>query len=376
MDLRALTRPEAALADAVPFAVGGLALTDPQVKAVLLLSLAGVLLSVYGRLLDAVVGVDVDRINPARQRSPLVQGRVAPGWVAGWAVLTGLAVAAGGWLWAASLPARIGFVALVGLRAWLTLSRRRTWRGTRRGTRGGPPLPSLLVAATVAGGLPLGVAAAGGKAGVGVLVLTAGFGLAALVTDWTVDDLRNLPTDRVCGGRTPALATGVYLRRPRGFVFSRRYAAIVLTAQIGLVVAVSATGGLALAAGPAGAALAPAGPGGPVAVAPVTPGTAGGHASLAGRGLAAAAAVLAALVATAGLVRLIRSGAPGLDPIRSPRPHGGGFVLANLLACQLASVAWLLTEPAGLPLWALLPAVGGWVVGLPLRLQAGRAGSG
>lgn len=281
-------------------------------------------------------------------------------------------MAGGGWLWAASLPARIGFVALVGLRAWLSLSRRRT--------RGGPPLPCLLiaatVAATVAGGLPLGVAAAGGEVGVGVLVLTAGFGLAALVTDWTVDDLRDLPTDRVCGRRTPALATGVYLRRPRGFVFPRRYAAIVLTAQIGIVVAVSATGGLALAADPAGAAMVPAVPGRLIAVAPVTPGPPGGHASLAGRGIAAAAAVLAALVATAGLVRLIRSGAPGLDPIRSPRPHGGGFVLANLLACQLASVAWLLTEPAGMPLWALMPAVGGWVVGLPLRLQVGRAGSG
>jgi hypothetical protein len=82
--------------------------------------------------------------------------------------------------------------------------------------------------------------------------------------------------------------------------------------------------------------------------------------------VAAAAAVAAGLAAVVGLVRLIRSGAPGLDPIRSPRPHGGGFVRLNLLACHLASVAWLLAQPAGLPLWGLLPAVGGWSLGLAL----------
>ncbi|KQC35331.1 MULTISPECIES: UbiA family prenyltransferase [unclassified Frankia] len=368
VDVWALTRPGTALADAVPFAAGGLAAADPRVGAVLLLVLAGVLVSVFGRLLDAVAGLDADRINPVRRDSPLVQGRLAPGWVAGWAALAGAAVVGGGWLWAASLPARIGFVAVIGLRAWLALSR---WR-----VGGGPSLRRLLAAATLAGGLPLGVAATGGDVGVGAGVLTAGFGLATIVAGWTVADLRDLPTDRVCGRRTPALATGVHLRRPRGFVLPRRYVAIVLTAQVGIVAVVSVASGLALTADADGAATLPAVPRGPAAVAPVTPGPPGGHVSLAGRGLAAAAAVLAALVATAGLIRLVRSGAPGLDPIRSPRPRGGGFVLANLLACQLASVAWLLTEPAGLPLWALLPALGGWAVGLPLRLLAERDGVG
>ncbi|EIV93043.1 UbiA family prenyltransferase [Frankia sp. QA3] len=362
VDVRALTRPGTALADAVPFAVGGLALPDPRVGAVLLLTLAGALLSVYGRLLDAVAGLDADRINPARRDSPLVQDRVAPGWVAGWAVLAGAAVVGGGWLWAACLPARLGFVAAVGLRAWLALA--------RRPARGVPSLRCLLVAATVAGGLPLGVVAAGGEVGSGVLLLTAGFGLAMIVAGLAVADLRDLPTDRVAGRRTPALATGVRLRRPRGFVFPRRYVAIVLTAQVGIVAVVSAASGLALAADADGVAVVPAVPGSSAASVP--PGPPGGQASLAGRGLAAAAAVVAALVATAGLVRLIRSGAPGLDPIRSPRSRGGGFVLVNLLACQLASVAWLLTEPAGLPLWALVPALGGWAVGLPLRLLTGR----
>ncbi|WP_055750930.1 UbiA family prenyltransferase [Frankia sp. AvcI1] len=376
-DVRALTRPGTALADAVPFAAGGLAVADPRVGAVLLLVLAGVLVSVCGRLLDAVAGLDADRINPVRRDGPLVQGRVAPGWATGWAVLAGTAVVGGGWLWAASLPARIGFVALIGLRAWLALSRGRS--------RFGPPLRRPLVAATLAGGLPLGVAATGGEVGVGAGVLTAGFGLAVIVAGWTVTDLRDLPIDRVCGRRTPALATGVHLRRPRGFVFPRRYVAIVLTAQVGIVAVVSTVGGLALAADAAADAaadvdgaptLSAAVPRGPAALAPVTPGPSDGHVCLAGRGLAAAAAVLAALVATAGLIRLVRSGAPGLDPIRSPRPRGGGFVLANLLACQLASVAWLLTEPSGLPLWALLPALGGWAVGLPVRLLAERNGGG
>ncbi len=366
-DVRALTRPGTALADAVPFAAGGLAVA-PRVGTVLLLVLAGALVSVSGRLLDAVAGLDADRINPACRDSPLVQGRIAPGWLIAWAVLAATAVVGGGWLWAASLPARIGFAAVTGLRAWLALSRRRA--------RVGPPLRRPLVAATLAGGLPLGVAATGGEVGVGAGVLTAGFGLAMIVAGWTLADLRDLPTDRVCGRRTPALATGVHLRRPRGFVFPRRYVAIVVTAQVGIVAIVSVASGLALAADADGAATLPAVPHGAAAVAPVTPGPPGGHVSLAGRGLAAAAAVLAALVATAGLIRLVRSGAPGLDPIRSPRPRGGGFALANLLACQLASVAWLLTEPAGLPLWALLPALGGWTVGLPLRLLAERDGEG
>ncbi|MCM3926009.1 4-hydroxybenzoate polyprenyltransferase, partial [Frankia sp. AiPs1] len=233
---------------------------------------------------------------------------------------------------------------------------------------------------------PLGVAATGGEVGVGAGALTAGFGLAMIVAGWTVADLRDLPTDRVCGRRTPALAAGVHLRRPRGFVFSRRYVAIVLTAQVGIVAVVSLASGLALAdadGAAAGLLAVPRGPAAlaPLTLAPLTPGplTPGpvmagppaGQISLAGRGLAAAAAVLAALIATAGLIRLIRSGAPGLDPIRSPRPRGGGFVLANLLACQLASIAWLLTGPTGLPLWALLSALGGWAVGPPLRLLGG-----
>jgi 4-hydroxybenzoate polyprenyltransferase len=367
-DVRALTRPGSALADAVPFAAGGLAVAAPRVGAVLLLVVAGVLVSVFGRLLDAVAGLDADRINPLRRDSPLVQGRLAPGWPAGWAVLAGTAVVGGGWLWAATLPARIGFVAVIVLRAWLALSRGLAL--SRRRARVGPPLPHLLAAATLAGGLPLGVAAAGGEVGAGAGALTAGFGLAMIVAGWTVADLRDLPTDRVCGRRTPALTTGVHLRRPRGFVFSRRYVAIVLTAQVGIVAVVSVASGLALADAD-GAAMLPAGPRGPGALAPVTPGPPVGQVCAAGRGLAAAAAVLAALIATAGLVRLVRSGAPGLDPIRSPRPRGGGFVLANLLACQLASIAWLLTESAGLPLWALLPALGGWAVGLPSLLLAG-----
>lgn len=361
-DARALSRPAAALADAVPYAVGGLASANPQVEAVLLLTLAGALVAVSGRLLDAVAGLDADRINPARRGSPLVQGRVTPGLVAGWAVLAGLAVAGGGWWWAASLPARLGFVAVVGLRAWLAVSRRRE--------RGGLVLRSLLLAATVAGGLPLGVAAAGGEVGVGAGVLAAGFGLAVIVAGWTVVDLRDLPIDRVCGRRTLALAAGVHLRRPRGFVFPRRYVAIVFCAQVGIVAAVSAASGLALttergitmaAAGPRSTAVAGA-------VTPGSPGSPGDRVPLAGRALAAPAAVLVALVATAGVARLIRSGAPNLDPIRSPRPRGGGFVLGNLLACQLVSVAWLLTGPAGLPLWALVPAAGGWAVGLPVHV--------
>ncbi|MCL9797856.1 4-hydroxybenzoate polyprenyltransferase, partial [Frankia sp. AgKG'84/4] len=120
-----LARPGAALADAVPFAVGGLAVAHPRLGPVLVLGLAGMALAAAGRLLDAVTCLGVDRINPARRDSPLVRGEIGRGPVTALAVLVALAVAGGGLLAAPTLASRLGFVVIVGLRAVLAWLRGR-----------------------------------------------------------------------------------------------------------------------------------------------------------------------------------------------------------------------------------------------------------
>ncbi|MCL9760420.1 4-hydroxybenzoate polyprenyltransferase [Frankia sp. AiPa1] len=328
----ALTRPGMALADSVPFAAGGLAVARPQAATVLLLALGGALLSVHGRLLDALGGLAADRINPVRRASPLVRGRVRPVTVSVAAGLAGFAVAFAALLAAPSIGGGLGFALLVAVRTG--------WAGLRR-VAGAPAVAHWLAGAVVsllvpAAGVPLGVLAAGGRPGVGAFALAAGFALGAAVTDATVGGLRDLPIDRVTGRLSAALATGVRLRRPRGFDFPSRYVAVVCAAQAGLLLAVSLVVVLGLVDDPG--------------LPPV------------GHGVAACAALTAALVAAIGLVHLLRSGAPGLDPIRSPSPHGGGFAVVNLLACHLAAVAWLLTSPGDRPWWTSAPVMAGWVL--------------
>lgn len=189
-----LARPGTALADGVPLAVGALAVPGPRVATVLVLVLAGALVSVHGRLLDAVAGLGADRINPARRGSPLVRGRIGSGGVLGAAVAAGLAVAVGGLLAAPVLAARLGFVVLIGSRAMLAAT-----RGPAR--RLPVPLRGMLTLVAVGGGPPLGVLAAGGEVGGGALALGACFGLAAVVAGCTIVSLPDLPTDRVTGRR-------------------------------------------------------------------------------------------------------------------------------------------------------------------------------
>ncbi len=347
-----IARPGASLADAVPFAVGGLAVAHPRLGPVLLLGLAGMALAAAGRLLDAVTCLGVDRINPARRDSPLVRGEVGRGPLAALAVVAALAVAGGGLLAAPTLAARIGFVVIVALRvvlAWL--------RG-----RGGP-LRWPLAAVTLAGGLPLGVLTAGGSPGAAAAALSAGFGLGALIAGCTVADLRDLPTDRITKRRTAALARGVHLRRPAGFVLPPAYVALVCAAQVGFLAAVSTATEIVLAEGAGEAAgVAPSAPS-VLAASAGTPGASGGGLG-AGRAVAALAAVAAGLAGAAGLVRLLRSGAPGLDPIRSARARGGGFVRLNLLAVHLGCVAWLVSGSGGLLPWVPLALAAGWSLAL------------
>jgi len=351
-DLWALARPGTALADAVPLAAGALAVDHPGAGTVLLVAAAGVLLSVHGGLLDAVAGLPGDRLSPARRGSPLVRGRLTARHVLVVAVVAGLAVVVGGLLGAPSTTARLGFAVLVALRAALAATR-------VPGTRVPAPARCLLTLVAVGGRLPLGVLAAGGTLSGGVWALGAGFGLAALVTGCTVVNLTDLATDRVVGRRTTALAAGVRLRWPRGFVFPGPYVAIVVTAQVGVVGAVSAAAGLAVFAAEGGAE----------ALRRSTSAAPAGGVGAAVRTAAAGAAVAVGLAAVLALARLLRTGAPGLDPIRPLGPRGSGFVRLNLLACHLASAAWILGRPGGPSPWALLPAAAGWLVVLLASLR-------
>lgn len=339
-DARALTRPALALADAVPFAAGGLAVAHPRVVTVLLLSLAGLLVSTHGRLLDALDGLPGDRINPIRRASPLVRGQVSPVVVAMAAAAAGLAVTIGALLLVPTVTHGLGFAGLVVLRTLQVTARRVTAAPTARAmVRVAQWLADAVVPTLApAAGVPLGVLAAGGRPGVEAFVLAAGFALGAAVTGATVVGLRDLPIDRLTGRLTTALITGVRLRRPNGFVFPSRYVMLVCAAQAGLLIAVAVVVGFGLADDPG------------------TP--------TAGHGLAACSALAAALVAAIGLVHLLRSGAPGLDPVqrRPPSPPGAGFTLMNLLACHLAAIAWLLTTPGALPWWTSPPVLVGWAL--------------
>ncbi|MCM3883315.1 4-hydroxybenzoate polyprenyltransferase [Frankia sp. R82] len=333
-DAVALARPGLALADAVPFAAGGLAITHPRVGTVLLLTLGGVLLSIHGRLLDALGGLPADRLNPARRASPLVRGRVRTAPVAAGAGLAGLAVMLGALLLAPTVTRGLGFALLVAARTSRTTMRRVT--AVQKASAAWWLADAVVATLAPAAGVPLGVLAAGGRPGLDAFALAAGFALGAAVTGATVIGLRDLPIDRLTGRLTTALVTGVRLRRPSGFVFPSRYVLLVCAAQAGLLVAVAVVVGVGLADDPGLPTL--------------------------GHGLAACSALAAALVAAIGLAHLLRSGAPGLDPVHRSSPPGGGFALVNLLACHLAAIAWLLTTPGDLPWWTSPPILVGWTL--------------
>ncbi|MER6262881.1 UbiA family prenyltransferase [Streptomyces sp900105245] len=223
----ALSRLPVAVFTWIPYVVGGLLVPGLGVGGWLVLIGAGTLLQAFACHVNDLTDLASDRLNPARLRSPLVRGAVAPATVAGWAVTEAAVLAAAAWALADGTVARAGLVGVVVLTAWLNILQKSPERGS-------PMLWDYLFGVAMAAPLPLVALARGGHAGLPVCLLVVGFGFHMVATNSSVGNLKDIATDRSAGSRTTAIALGVRTRHEGGFHFPRRYLAFVLSAQVGV----------------------------------------------------------------------------------------------------------------------------------------------
>lgn len=340
-----LSRVPVAVFTWIPYVVGGLLAPGLPVSGWAVLIAGGTLLQAYACHVNDVTDLASDRLNPARQRSPLVRGAVTPAVVAAWAVTEGALLTAVAWSTAHGPAARIGLAGIVVLTCWLNVAQK---------GMGSPLLWDYVFGIAMAAPVPLIALARGVRPGLPACLLAAAFAFHMVATNACVGNLKDIATDRSAGSRTTALALGVH-PTGTGFHFTRRYLLFVLTAQAGVVVC-----------------------------------TAGASAALVLRGCTArqaalaVAAVVLALSAAAGLGKLLAGPGPFADVSRSelttPSRRGqlppgwlrnGGWSLGNTLAFLLGCAAVLPGASAA----RLAVVVAAWFAGVlaVAKLRSARA---
>lgn len=319
-DYLTIARMPVAITTSISFVVGGLSAPHPTLRGVALLGLAGVLLQTFACHINDTADIEGDRRNPARQGSPLVQGRVTVPRVAYWAIVEAVLLSCAAMALTRSWPVRAGFAFLVVLTAWVN-----TFQKTSRLS---PVIIDYIFGIAMAAPIPLGALALGGRLGAATLLLTVSWITQMVIMNCTVGNLKDLELDRAFGSRTTALALGV--REQDGqFAYTRRYVVFVLITQSISVITLAAACVIAARWATTGAALALAG-------------------------------ILIAAGSTAALARLLRDSA---SQPRGPAPRSrlsglprdwlrnAGFILGNMAGFLLGAAAC--TSAAGVGWFAL-----------------------
>ncbi|SEM21076.1 UbiA family prenyltransferase [Streptacidiphilus jiangxiensis] len=328
-----LSRLPVAVFTWLPYVVGGLLAPGLTWAGWALLVAAGTLLQAFACHVNDVTDVASDRINPARVRSPLVRGEVTPAVVAGWAATEAAVLVAADWAFAHGAAARVGLAGVVVLTAWLNILQKAQGPGS-------PLLWDYLFGVAMAAPLPLVALARGVRPGAAACLMAVAFLFHMVATNSSVGNLKDIATDRSAGSRTTALVLGVHPTRDGAFHFPRRYLAFVLSAQAGVVAAVTAATAVLAADG-----------------------------WTARQTWLASAADVLAMASTVGLARLLRGAGPFADVSRSelsaPSRRGqlppgwlrnGGWSFGNTLAFLLGCAAVLPGRSAAL----MASAVAAW----------------
>lgn len=225
-----------------------------EAAAVAQLSVLALLINAFIFTLNDLADLPRDRLNPRRQRSPLVAGTVSEPLALFLSCLLPvtmwLVIAPADW----PSTAEVSFAALVALGAYLDV-----FQKTSR--RVHPIVLDALFATCMAGPIPVSVLALGGELSAEIWLLALSFGLLCLGLNSIGGNLKDLASDRETGFRTVAIALGVDLHAGRPIysapykAFVRVVVALSSAALLCLAITVSSDGAPLVRAGVIGVAI-------------------------------------------------------------------------------------------------------------------------
>lgn len=198
------------------FLLGPLVVGDlDDIGTITTLAVLGVLISSFIFVLNDLADLPRDRLDPGRQRSPLVSGEIgepiALALSCGLPVAMWFLIALDGWTRAANLA----FSALLGLGVYLDVFQKTSRRLP-------PLLLDVLFSVAMAGPVVVGVAAVRRPITLTIWLLAASFLLLCLALNSVSGNLKDIASDLRTGFRTVAVSMGVRLEGER-VVFSPAY---------------------------------------------------------------------------------------------------------------------------------------------------------
>ncbi len=228
---------------AFPYLLGPLA-SDASLRAGQLaaLVLLGVLFNAYGCTVNDLADARTDRLNPVRQRSPMVDGSTTRRFALVFAAVQALAIVALG----SRLSTGRGVLVLTVFVLLLIASYGNVYQKRFGGLH--PPAMDLLFGMFMAAPLLLASEIAGGRISAFLFLLTCAFALHAALLNALIGNLKDLAHDHSVRAKTSAILLGARQANQKGPVqVTRAYAIYVLAlATIGNAALVGAVVGNAV----------------------------------------------------------------------------------------------------------------------------------
>jgi len=195
----------------------------------------GILINAFIFVLNDLADLPRDRLDPSRQASPLVSGAISTPfalWLAcALPIVMWLLIAPAGW----PAQAQVSFAALLLLGSYLCVYQ-------KTAAKVYPLLLDILFGVTMAGPIPVGIAAIGVTVPLYAWVLSIGFMILCIGLNAIGGNLKDLASDLDTGFRTTAIALGARPRSESGIELSRRYRVfLLLVGSLTVLAVLSAT---------------------------------------------------------------------------------------------------------------------------------------
>lgn len=238
-DYLSLSRAVLAAPNAFPFLIGGL-IGSANLVELFFVFLYGCLFYMYSCKVNDLTDLERDSLHPRRRTtSPLVAGHVTQARVLHWTLIELLILTAALSFAPISLISKALYFGLLVLTTYGNV-----YQKTSR--RVSPIVMDLLFGVLLSVPIAATALAFDAEPPVGLLLLCVAFGLQAILLNVFSGNLKDLEFDQLVKWRTSALALGVRQREDNYFEFPASYRGLVLTIQLGSVLATAALAAVVL----------------------------------------------------------------------------------------------------------------------------------
>lgn len=189
-------------------------------RSVALLACLGLLINAFIFVVNDLADLPRDRLDPAKERSPLVSGSISLGFALALALVLPLVM----WMLIAidNWPVRsqLGFILMLALGAWLCVNQKTMERIH-------PVVLDCLFAVTMAAPVPVSIEAIGEQVSTEAWLVTWAIAVLTFMLNSVGGNLKDLESDLDTGFRTSAIAFGVRVEEGR-VVFTRAYGSLLI----------------------------------------------------------------------------------------------------------------------------------------------------